>query len=558
MARTATGIDIGTSTVKLLRGEVKGTSFVVTDFFVAPNPGGTTASGWEMMAPGLKPKACRLGLTGREVNVRYSRVPRVPDWQLRKLMRFEAAEIGGQSDSAVASDFNVLPEIPEIEGEDVVMLCMARESLLAQHAAGLAAIGGELDAFTPNAVALYNAFLHYGVVMEDTVLVANVGRENIDVVLVRGTDLLLARNLSGGSRLFDEAIAQRFQIDERRAERFKIDEGTVAPGAAFRSANQEKASRAMLGPAGQLLSLLQSAVLFAKNQVKLSTLKLDRVLLCGGGAALEGLTGYLANALGVKVELFDPFVVVDTTKLDPARAAALDEHRLEAVLALGLATSASDPAAYSIEILPAAVAKRREFQRGPAFLIALAALALAFLGVKVWRMRGDLAELRETAAALESRLARARRNDGNTRALLAESEALAARARELHALAGSGEEIVRAVAAIERHLPQDFWLDSLTSSWSASDDLGVRSPDLLPILRLRGQTREGTDAPTVLFEEFVEAVRKDLPPATRLVHQMASTGSYFTLELTCLLPPAPAVEAEAAAEEGPGPGGREG
>ncbi len=542
MARSATGIDIGTSTVKLLRGEVKGTGFLLTDFVVAPNSGGTTESGWSSLAPGFKPGTCRIGLTGREVNVRYSRVPRVPDWQLRKLMRFEAAEIGGQSDAVVASDFNVLPEIPEIEGEDMVMLCMARESFLVEHMDGLASIGGKLDAFTPNAVALYNAFLHFGVVMDDTVLVANIGRENIDVILVRGTDLLFARNLSGGAKLFDDAIAERFQIDPRRAERFKIDEGTIDPSAKHETANQEKASRAMMAPAGQLLSLLQSTVLFSKSQVKLSTLKIDRVFLCGGGAALDGLTGYLSNALSVPVELFDPFVVVDSTKLDPESADLLEEHRLEAVLALGLATSASDSDAYSIEILPESVAKRRAFMTGPAFLIALAALAVVFLGVKVWSMKGELGDLKVESGKLTTQLRRARGNDQSTRALLTENEVLAEYADELHALAGSGEQLVRTLDAIERHLPEDFWLDSLVSAWSTNDALGVESPDLRPILDITGQTREGTDSPTLLFEEFVTGIREDMPAETRLVHRMAAVASNFTLELTTLVPPVEAPE----------------
>ena len=100
----------------------------------------------------------------------------------------------------------------EIEGEDVVVLAMARESLLESHLEGLTAVGGKLDAFTPNAIALYNAWLRFGVVMDDTVLVANIGHENLDVILVRGSDLVFARNLSGGSKLFDDALVQTFGV----------------------------------------------------------------------------------------------------------------------------------------------------------------------------------------------------------------------------------------------------------------------------------------------------------------------------------------------------------
>ena len=551
MARTASGIDVGSATAKWIRGEVKGTTFVVTDFFVAPNEDGTIAGGWAGLQGSGKPGASRVGVSGREVNLRYTRVPRLPDWQLRKLMRFETEEIGGQSDTAVASDFNVLPEMPEIEGEDVVLLALARESLLDQHAEGLASMGGKLDAFTPNTVALYNAFLHYGVVMEDTVLVADIGHDNLDVILVRGTDLVFARNLSGGSKLFDDALAERFGITAERAERYKVEEGTLDTAGPFRDPNQEKAARAMAAPAGQILSLLQSAVLFAKSQVKLTTLKLDRVLICGGGAGLRGLPAYLSQGLSVPVELFDPFQVVDTSKLDPDTAELLEDHKLEAVSALGLATAASDPDAYSIEILPERVRARREFLSGPAFLIAAAVLALLFLGVRVYRERDVLAELREEASGLARTYKRAERNDGRTRALLEENRELATYATELFSLTGAGEELVRALDVFERELPREFWLESMNLTTGADDDLGVPRDDARPILRVRGRAREGTETPTLLFEEFVAALGRRIPDV-RIEDRMGDSS--FTLDLTTLAREA-AGDEDGAAREAAG-GGR--
>ncbi len=162
MAKNATGIDVGQCTVQFLRGNYKGNTFHVTDFAIFDNPAKAGSAdwlerGWAGADPGFKPTRARIGLSGKDVNVRYTRVPRVPDWQLRNLMRFEVAEVGDQSGTEVGSDFNLLPEMPEIEGEDVVLLAMARESLLSTHMDGLAEIGGQLDSFSPGAVALYNA-----------------------------------------------------------------------------------------------------------------------------------------------------------------------------------------------------------------------------------------------------------------------------------------------------------------------------------------------------------------------------------------------------------------
>ena len=542
MARTATGIDIGLRTAKYLRGEVKGNTFIMRDFAVTSHRAKSVTAAWEEPA-GFKPTAARVGLTGRDVNIRYTRVPRLPDWQLRKLMRFEVEEVGGQSGTEVASDFNVLPEMPEIEGEDVVLLAMARESMLEDHMRGLAAQGGTLDAFAPNALALYNAWLHYGVVMEDTVLVANLGHENLDVILARGTDLIFARNLTGGAKLFDDAIAQRFNVGPERSEEIKIELVDLTPGAEFEDPAAEKASRAVLGAAGQVLSLLQSAIVFCKSQVKLAGLKVDRVQLCGGGAALRGLDRYLSAAMGVPVEIFDPFRVVDLEKLAPAAADALESHRLEAVCALGLATMASDPNAYSVEILPARVKRKRDFLGGTLFLIAAAILGGVYIGWKAVKSSEALGVANTNAVVQGARLRKARNADTATRTLLAENAELAALVTELQAIAGAGEQAARAFEALDGSLPQDFWLTEMVGAWGADPELGVERGLERPLLHLAGRTREGTESVALQFQDFVEGLRSAIP-GVEMKESMAPSGRNFEVDLTLLGPPAVPSEAD--------------
>ena len=537
MAKTSTGIDIGTRTAKALRGHVKGNTFVITNFAVADNPGGTVESGWKALDAGFKMGSSRVGVTGREVNIRYTRVPRVPDWQLRKLMRFEAEEIAGQADAAVASDFNVLPEIPEIEGEDVVLLAMARESLLDVHMDGLSAAGGKIDAFTPNAIGLYNAWLHYGVLMEDTVLVANIGHENVDVIVCRGADLLFARNLTGGAKLFDDTLVERFQVSPGKAEEIKQTIASLEPGKTFSDPLAEKASRALLGPAGQVLSLIQSTVLFCKSQIKLKNLRLDRVMICGGGAALDGLDAYLRAGLSVPVEVFDPFQVVDASGLSPEAAERFEEHQLESVVALGLAHAGSDADAYSIEILPEAVRRRRELLHGTSFLVAAAVLAVLFLSFYAYKSQGKLGNVAGTVASMRAQVNRVLGVDQDTLGLLEENEDLHAHAGRLYATAGSGEQLYRILQAIDAHLPRDFWIEELTSGFTFDDEWDIDRDAPLPIVTVKGRAREGTETPTMQFEEFARGLRGSLP-SLRMKEQLGSTGSTFTLTMTLLSPPA--------------------
>ena len=554
MARSATGIDVGRSTAKVLRGRYKGNTFHVEGFHVVANPGGSDegwlASGWSALAEGLafRPGKARIALSGKDVNVRYTRVPRLPDWQLRNLMRFEVAEIGDQSGSEVASDFNLLPEIPEVEGEDVVLLAMARESRLEEERAGLARIGATLEGFSPAAVALYNAWLRYGVVQDDTVLVANIGHDNIDVVIARGPDLLFARNLSGGSRLFDEAIAAQFGLSVAQARKLKEEAVDLRPGAVHATPNHERASRACLAAAGQVLSLLQSSVLFCKSQIKISGLKLDRVFLCGGGAALHGLPEYLRSGLAVAVELFDPFRVVDVSALAPEVQEELEDYKLESVVALGLATMGSDPDAYGLEILPEAVARRRAFWGGTIWLIAAGVLAVAFLALKVVHYRGEVETVRAVVRTLERELSSTERVHGEVARLAEENQELQVLVRELQGTAGLGEQAARCIDFLGADLPAKFWITEFSGTWGVDPELGLERGAPMPIALVKGRVEEGTDSPTQRFEEMILRLREQLGPAR---FKRTVDRDRFALDLTLFAPPAldaPPAAAEPAPE----------
>lgn len=537
MPRTVTGVDVGQRTAVFLRGHAKGNTFVVTDYACCDREPTTAADGsaWEVADVPFKPTAARVGLTGREVNIRYSRVPRLADWQLRKLMRFEVAEVSGGSEASVAADFNVLPELPEIEGEDVVLLAMARESLLEEQLDELAESKGTLDAFSPNSIALYNAWLRFGVVMDDTVLLANIGHENTDIVLVRGADLVFARNLGQGSKAFDDAIAGRLDCDVAQAEKIKRAHVDLTPGARFSEPAAEKATQAALGPAGQVLGMLQSSVAFAKSQVKLSTLKLDRVFICGGGARLSGLDRYLSSALSVPVAPFEPFTVVDVSKLAPEAASELESRELESVVALGLAYGASDPNAYGIEILPAPIQKRRDFLNGPAFLIAAAVIMFGFLGWRYSQESAQLEQLETQSSSLRRKVRVRESTHAETEELLAENETLSDVANELAGLMASGTQLVRAGDLLDAHLPAGFWVTNMTSRFARDEDFAGDDSEELPLLEIEGRADEGIEPNSVRFQRLMAAVRDGLPDAS-VRGSLSPDERRFNLTLSLAVP----------------------
>jgi hypothetical protein len=276
-------------------------------------------------------------------------------------------------------------------------------------------------------------------------------------------------------------------------------------------------------------------VLFCKSQIKLSGLKVDRVFLCGGGAALKGLPEYLRSGMNVPVELFDPFQVVDASALDAESADELDEFKLEAVVALGLATMASDSEAYSVEILPERIVKRRRFFGRTAWLGAAALLALLYLGYDAWKTRAELAEVRVLAQRVNRNLKSATATHKRTSELLEENEKLSELAYLLQGVAGAGEMSARALETLDRTLPGDFWITQLETNWSLEPELGVERGGERPITRLRGKSRQGTEALHTQFQQYVDSLQAD--PRLSLKPTLSPDGTEFRVDFTAFTLP---------------------
>jgi type IV pilus assembly protein PilM len=541
MARNMTAVDVGAGSAIAVHGRFEKGSFRMAGFAAAASPaGGGLAEAYEALDLPFKASTARVAISGKDLNVRYTRVPQVPDWQLRRLMRFEVAEVGDTSGAEVASDFNLLPTPPEADGEDIVLLAMARTSLLEAHEEGLGSLGLGLECFTPAAIGLYNAYLRHGVVQDDTVLLANLGQDCVDVVILRGPDLVFARNLSGGGRLFQEAVASQLGVQPAQAARLVRDFADLRPGTSHETPNHERVSRASSAAAGQLVSLLQSAVLFCKTQVKLPSLKLDRVLLTGGTARMSGLTQVLGAGLGVPVERFDPWAVVDTSALSPEEVDALEAHRDEAVVALGLATMATDPEAYGLEIVPPALAARRDLYGRKLWLVAAAVVAVAYLGFFALTSSSRAAELQKQERVVRSQVAGKQRVDQKARELLEENERLVEEAQELQRLVGTGEQLARTVEALGQHLPSDFWLTRLEGRWGVDAELGVGDNTPRPLVLLKGSLRQGAQAPIGQYQTLVESLQAELPGART---NAAFDRDRFSIDLTTFGDPAEAPEA---------------
>ncbi|MCX7805572.1 MAG: cell division FtsA domain-containing protein, partial [Planctomycetota bacterium] len=230
--------------------------------------------------------------------------------------------------------------------------------------------------------------------------------------------------------------------------------GRAAPGRAeeaFTDADDRKRriSMALVREAAGLASQIEGAIAACRQQAKIKDLKIDKVLVSGGGSRLRGLNEFLQRRLRVPVEPLEPFRMISLDRLGPEGAEALREEGWRYAFAVGAAASALRPGAFTLNLWPAALKEKKEFlNRGLyvyyAFAVFLAALALFV--ITPWRNLNIISENLQEARAAVSTAEDDRRRFGR---VLREHDRLKAEIEALDSRVFSGQALLNILAELK-------------------------------------------------------------------------------------------------------------
>ncbi|MEM8884851.1 MAG: pilus assembly protein PilM [Planctomycetota bacterium] len=466
MASQAIGIDIGTHAVKVAVLQRKGATTRALRLFRAPLAGdddivriqGALARAGIKGGPGL------LGITGRDLIIRYTHVPPVPDWRLKLLMQFEINEVSGQSGGEVAADYRRI-DLPVETDEDTVLVALTRDTWLKPRVSAARNSGIKVDGGCPNSVALFNAFLAHGSMNDgETTYLVNLGRDNIDMAIQRDGELIFARNMAGGGQMFTESIMSTFGLREPKSEKNKVTKGDLTPRAQARypDSTAEKIANAMQAPAGQLVSMIQSTVMISRAQTRISDLNVDRLLLTGGGSRMKGLRDYFEANMSVPVELFDPISdEIDLSQLDAGDEEELGEKPMDFAIAVGLAETLLTPHALKLEVLTEKEKKKRTFAQRTVWSLAAAAVMLVWIVLLFQDVSAKTAAVQDANDELEVQLSRVQQAITKQKKAIVEEndrrhKEVALRARRLPGLL-----MRRVLEVLGKNEPEGMFLDSV-------------------------------------------------------------------------------------------------
>ena len=406
------GLDPGTDSVKVVqvRTGPGGVSILSAARIPRPASGEFPVGGViEALRRAGIPRRGTLGFSGKGLMLSYISMPPVPPWRLRMLVEYEINENLAKGGADVASDYCPLNLPLGLDAGLVVLAALAKTAPIEGAFAMARAAGVRPNRAFPAAVALYRGFAaSHEYKPDETTLLLDVGRENVELAIQRDGELLFARNGSGagtGERV-TQGIDGALALGRDRAEEYKRSKVMLSSGPPTDADERQRSIYSTLREAGDaLVGAVTGGVRFARIQTKLKDIDYDRLVLTGGAARLAGLKEFLENRLKKPVTLYDPAAALDSSGLSGRAATEFDGAPSSMAVATGLAIADAEREGFALELLPPREAAGRQFWGRKVFAYASAAVALALAGTMVVSSRLGLASARAEREALAKKFA---------------------------------------------------------------------------------------------------------------------------------------------------------
>ena len=335
----ALGLDLGTTSFKLVELEKSRTGFLVTHIGIAPNPLGVVhvdsrdqrlrlAETIKKLVAQSKTKQnrVRINLAENQAFTRIISLPAMSDSELTSAMNWEAEEHIPVSLADVQIDWSVISRSPKGGGgaKMTVLLIAAKKQAVSQLIGLIAETGLELVGIETTLSAAVRALVKPA---DPATLLIHAGASSTDFAVSQAGDIRLVHSTAVAGTTLTRAVAADLGLAVPQAESYKRTYGL----------NNELLEGKVKN---SLMAVFQSLLDEAKKVINSfesgsKGLKIARLLLSGGTALMPEIVAAAARSLNLsEVQLADPF-----TDCLPEKNVTIPVERPVYTVVVGLAKS---------------------------------------------------------------------------------------------------------------------------------------------------------------------------------------------------------------------------
>lgn len=342
------GVDISSSSVKLLELSRKGDIYCIESYAIEPLPPGAVndrqiteseavsqAIAKALKRSGTKTRDAAVAVSGSSVITKIIQMPAdLRELEMEEQIKLEADQYVPYPIEEVNLDFEVIgPTHNAADSVDVLLAACRTETIdervLALDAAGLRTIVVDIEAH-----ALENACALLTHQMPDqgagaTVAVAEIGATNTSFIVLHDGEPVYRRDQQFGARQLTEDIMRHYGMSQDEANNAKK----------FGGLPDDYDTEVLPYFIDDLTQQIdRSLQLFFANSTKFN--EIDQVILTGGTAGIAHIDDRVAEKLGISVTVGRPFKEVTIARR--ARPKQLEQDETALLVAFGLAMRAFD------------------------------------------------------------------------------------------------------------------------------------------------------------------------------------------------------------------------
>ncbi len=341
-SKLAIGLDVGSSSVKLVQLRERKGGYALQAFGTARLPPETIVDGALMNSAAVvqaiqelvaeqkvKGRDVAIGVRGHSVIIKKITVPRMTQEQLDDSIQVEAEQYIPFDVNDVHLDTQILTEV-DAAGQMDVLLVAAKKEMIHDYTSVCAEAGLTPTVVDVDAFAVQNAFeVSYELTPNETVVLINVGAAVTNINVLASGTTTFTRDVTMGGNAFTEEIQKQLNISYEEAEALKVggqgESDAVVP---------QEVERVVQGVAEQLAGEIQRSLDFYAATA--ADHRISRVYLSGGTARIPAVFKAIEQRAAVPVEVLNPFkaIEIDNRKFDPM---LVTQAAASAAVAVGLA-----------------------------------------------------------------------------------------------------------------------------------------------------------------------------------------------------------------------------